>query len=173
MIFDVTGRVLRTAGRLAWVFAPKCPTRLVRRTPIVSQANRQGGVAIFQANTNGLVVEHVAALLRRAGRLFRSGAGVLADAVYARPVRRALRVARALADLGRAGDLPALVHHEAVFADASGAVVRDLALLVAPALERGVATGVVALARGRVAGQTGGAVRVFAAARGGGGARLR
>jgi hypothetical protein len=163
MIFDVTGSVLRTAGGRTWIFASECSARLVRRTPIVSQANRQGGVAIFQANAYGFVIKHVATLFGGTGRLFRSRAGVLTDAVEARLVRRALFVPRAFANLRCTSDLSAFVDHETVFANASRPVVRHLALFVAPAFERGVTARVVALAGGHVTSQICGTVRVFSA----------
>lgn len=151
VLLHVTGGISRTGGVTAWVHAAIVAARQVWRAATVSQANGEGGIAVLCAYADGTVVEDVAGLIGRAGPVsLKDVARVLAFAVDARGVRRAIEVSGTGERVGGAGQLADLVHDEPVFADAGGPVVPHLAPLVHVARVTGAETGVTTLAGSRV-----------------------
>lgn len=164
MLLDVAGRVGRASGVGAGVDAPVVPAGLIGRAAAVPQADRQGRIAVANADADGLVVQDLAALVLGTGRLGAHVARVLALAIDAGGVGRTVKVLVAGRRIRGAGELAQFVNDEAVLADAHGLMVPDLAALVHLAAVLEVGAGIAAFPGLSVAGQPGRAVAVRGAA---------
>lgn len=154
VLLHVTGGISRTGGVSAWVHAAIVAARQVWRAATVTQANGEGGIAVFGANAHGTVVQDLAGFIGVARSFFVTHVtGILAFPVDARGVRGTIVVPRAGERVGGAGQLPDLVHHEAVFAHAHRLVAPHLTPLVDLAGVPRTQTWVAALACLRVAGE--------------------
>lgn len=129
MLLHVTGGISRTGGVSAWVHALIVAARQVWRAATVSQANGEGGIAVFGANAHGTVVQDIAGFIGRT-RFVSHVTGILTSPVDARGVRWAIEVPRAGERVRGAGQFPDFVDHEAVFANACRPVIPYLTSLV-------------------------------------------
>lgn len=130
VLLHVTGGISRTGGVSAWVHAAIVAARQVWRAATVSQANGEGGIAVFGANAHGTVVQDIAGFIGRARSFVSHVTGILTFPVDARGVRRAIEVPRAGERVRGAGQFPDFVDHEAVFANARRPVIPYLTSLV-------------------------------------------
>lgn len=130
VLLHVTGGISRTGGVSAWVHAAIVAARQVWRAATVSQANGEGGIAVFGANAHGTMVQDIAGFIGRARSFVSYVTGILTLPVDARGVRRAIKVPRAGERVRGAGQFSNLVDHEAVFANARGLVIPYLTSLV-------------------------------------------
>lgn len=154
VLLHVTGGISRTGRVSAWVHAAIVAARQVWRAATVSQANGEGGIAVFGANAHGTVVQDFAGFIARTRSFVTHITGILTFPVDARGVRGAIVIPRAGERVGGASQLPDLVDHEAVFANAHGFVIPHLTSLVDLAGIPRTQTRVAAFACLRVAGQT-------------------
>jgi len=154
VLLHVTGGISRTGGVSAWVHAAIVAARQVWRAATVSQANGEGGIAVFGANAHGTVVQDVTGFISRARSFVTYITGILTFPVDARGIRRAIEVPRACKCVGSAGQLPDLIDYEAIFANAHGFVTPHLAPLVHLAGIPRTQTWVATLACLGVAGET-------------------
>lgn len=92
VLLHVTGGISRTGGVSAWVHAAIVAARQVWRAATVSQANGEGGIAVFGANAHGTVVQDIAGFIGRARSFVSHITGILTFSVDARGVRRAIEV---------------------------------------------------------------------------------
>lgn len=153
VLLHVTGGISRTGGVSAWVHAAIVAARQVWRAATVSQANGEGGIAVFGANARGTVIQDIAGFIGRARSFVTYVTGILAFPVDARGIRGTIEVPRASERVGGAGQLPNLVDHEAVFANAHRFVTPHLTSLVHLAGIPRTQTRIAALACRGVAGE--------------------
>lgn len=154
VLLHVTGGISRTGRVSAWIHAAIVAARQVWRAATVSQANGEGGIAVFGANAHGTMVQDIAGFIGRARSFVSHVTGILTFSVDARGVRGTIKVPRAGKRVGCAGQFPNFVDHEAVFANAHRFVIPHLTPLVDLAGIPGAQTRVAALACLRVAGET-------------------
>lgn len=109
VLLDVAGGV-RGTGRLgARVDAPVVTAGELGRAAAVAQADGQRRIAVANADADGLVIEYLAALVLSTGRYGACCAWILAFAVDAGRVGRAVNVAPAGRRVRSAGQLAELV----------------------------------------------------------------
>lgn len=130
VLLHVTGGISRTGGVSAWVHAAIVAARQVWRAATVTQANGEGGIAVFGANAHGTVVQDIAGFIGRARSFVSHVTGILTFPVDARGVRRAIEVPRAGERVRGTGQFPDFVDDEAVFANARRFTIPHLTPLV-------------------------------------------
>lgn len=130
VLLHVTGGISRTGRVSAWVHAAIVAARQVWRAATVSQANGEGGIAVFGANAHGTVIQDIAGFISRARSFVSYVTRILAFPVDARGVRGTIKVPRASKRVWGTGQLSNLVDYEAVFANAHRFVAPHLTSLV-------------------------------------------
>lgn len=154
VLLHVTGGISRTGRVSAWVHAAIVAARQVWRAATVSQANGEGGIAVFGANAHGTMVQDIAGFIGRTRSFVSHVTGILTFPIDARGVRGTIKVSRASKRVRSAGQFPDFVDYEAVFANAHRFVIPHLTPLVDLASIPRTQTRVAALACLRVAGET-------------------
>lgn len=127
VLFDVTRSVLRTGRVLARIAALIVDAGHVGRAASIAQADRHGCRAVFDTDAHGPVVQHLTDLVGCCARVASSSARILTAARDASQVAGALVVDSALDRVRSARHLAGVVQHEAVLADADGAMPTDFA----------------------------------------------
>lgn len=153
VLLHVTGGISRTGRVSAWVHAAIVAARQVCRAATVSQANGEGRIAVFRANTHGTMIQDITGLIGRARSFVSHVTRILTFPVDARSVRGTIEISRAGECVGGAGQFPDLVDYEAVFANAHRFVTSYLTPLVDLTVIPRTQTWVVALACLGVAGE--------------------
>jgi len=154
VLLHVTGGISRTGRVSAWVHAAIVTARQIWRAATVSQANGEGGIAVFGANAHGTVVQDIAGFIGWTRSFVSYITGILTFPIDARSVRGTIEVSRAGKRIRSAGQFPDFVDYEAIFANTHRFVIPHLTSLVDLAGIPRTQTRVAALACLRVAGET-------------------
>lgn len=154
VLLHVTGGISRTGRVSAWVHAAIVAARQVWRAATVSQANGEGGIAVFGANAHGTVVQDITGLIGRTWSFVSHVTGILTFPIDARGVRGTIEIPRTSKRVRSASQFPNFVDYEAVFANAHRFVIPHLTPLVDFAGIPRTQTRIAALACLRVARET-------------------
>jgi len=154
VLLHVTWGISRTGRVSAWVHAAIVAARQVWRAATVSQANGEGGIAVFDANAHGTMVQDIAGFISRTRSFVSHVTGILTFSIDTRGIRRTIKVPRAGKRVRSASQFPNFVDYKAVFTNAHGLVISHLTPLVDLAGVPITQTRVATLACLRVAGET-------------------
>lgn len=127
VLFDVTRPVFWTGRILARIAALVVDTGHVGWTTPIPQTDRDGSRAVFDADANSPVVQHLADFVGSRARVACSSARILATTYNASQVASALVVHSAFDRVRSARHFAGFVQHETVFTDADGPVSSNFA----------------------------------------------
>ena len=129
VLFDVARPVFRTGGILARIATLVVDAGHGRRAASISQADRHGRSAVFHADADGPVVQHLTDFVGRSARIAGTNAGTLTPSGNASQVAGAIVVHTAFDLVRSASHLARVVQHEPVLTDADGPMPTDFAAL--------------------------------------------